>query len=350
MLFTEDRVQAQRLADLSLQIMERYQIPANPKNYTLWYTYHTERYPDLTRTLKALLESDTEFNLDRNEELFAKFFGNEQEQDEINQASEELSTLLGDMQSFLGEAGENASQYGEHLQNLVKQVGDASSAEDLRALVGGVLQETHRMEKHNGELERRLGESAEKISDLSERLEDVRRESMTDALTGLANRKCFDQRLREGAAESEAEGIDLCLMMVDIDYFKKFNDTYGHPMGDQVLKLIGSVLSDSVKGRDTPARYGGEEFGIILPRTQLKDALKIAEQIRATVANKKITKRSSGEALGQITLSIGVAQYRVGEALGDFLVRADEALYTAKRSGRNQVISEDAAQSLEAIA
>lgn len=350
MLFTEDRAQATRLAELSLETMERNKIPANPKNYTLWYTFHSGRYVDLTRTLRNLLDSQVEFNLDRNEALFAKFFGNDQEQDEISNATQELSTLLGDMQSFLGEAGENASKYGEHLQGMAGDLDSASSPEDLRRLVNGMLRETRQMEKHNEALEARLNESAEQIADLTERLEDVRREAMTDALTGLANRKCFDERLREGAAACEEDGQELCLMMVDIDFFKKFNDSYGHPMGDKVLKLIGAVLSDSVKGRDTPARYGGEEFAIILPRTRLQDALKLAERIRATMANKKITKRSTGEELGQITLSIGVAQYRGGEALGDFLVRADEALYAAKRGGRNQVISEAAARSLEAIA
>jgi diguanylate cyclase len=129
--------------------------------------------------------------------------------------------------------------------------------------------------------------------------------------------------------------------MVDIDHFKQFNDAHGHQMGDQVLRLIGSTLTLSVKGQDTPARYGGEEFAIILPRTRLDDAVTLAEQIRKTVATKRVTKKNTGEALGKITLSLGVAMLRAQEPLGDLIMRADEALYAAKRGGRNRVVSEE---------
>jgi diguanylate cyclase len=128
--------------------------------------------------------------------------------------------------------------------------------------------------------------------------------------------------------------------MCDIDHFKAFNDTWGHQTGDQVLRLVANCLSENVKGRDTAARYGGEEFVVILPQTQLAGAVNLANQIRAKVESKKLVKKSTGDILGIITISCGVTQYDPNESAEDFVRRADECLYAAKRAGRNRVISE----------
>ena len=136
-------------------------------------------------------------------------------------------------------------------------------------------------------------------------------------------------------------GEPLSVLIADIDHFKHFNDTYGHQLGDQVLKLVARTLTKSVKGRDTPARYGGEEFAIILPQTRLKDASVVADQIRQTITRHKLVGKESGDDYGVITLSFGASQYRPGEPLGNLVRRADAALYHAKRSGRNRVSTEE---------
>lgn len=346
MLFIETFDQARAYGEAALQVMGSNHIAPTPRNYVIWYSHQTGRYPDLSRTLEIMIENRAEFSEDCNEELYTKFFSRQQEEDQLGKASEEMTTVLEQVLDTLSQAGENASQYGEQLRNFTGDIAHVDSKEDLKSLINGVLVETRRMQKRNRALEDKLKDSSDQIGVLSQRLEDVKREAMTDSLTGIANRKCFDLRLREDTNEAINSGEPLCLVMVDIDHFKRFNDTYGHQMGDQVLKLIGATLSQSVKGRDTPARYGGEEFAIILPKTLLRDALVLAEQICLTVANKRVTKKSTGEELCQITLSMGVALYHHGESLVDLIVRADEALYAAKRGGRNRVVSEDVYQDL----
>ena len=163
---------------------------------------------------------------------------------------------------------------------------------------------------------------------------------MTDSLTGLANRKCFDQRLREEAAKAMEEGTQLCLLILDIDHFKSFNDTFGHHIGDSVLKVVARNLNDEVKGQDLPARYGGEEFCVILPGTRLEDAATVAEQIRARLAKRELKNSKTDESYGKVTLSVGAALYRFGEPISEFVQRADECLYLAKHAGRNQVVTE----------
>jgi diguanylate cyclase len=130
------------------------------------------------------------------------------------------------------------------------------------------------------------------------------------------------------------------LVMCDIDHFKTFNDTWGHQTGDQVLRLVANCLSENVKGRDTAARYGGEEFAVILPQTSLADAVGLADQIRGKVESKKLVKKSTGDILGMITISMGVAQYNPQESLDEFVARADTCLYAAKHAGRNRVVCE----------
>ena len=146
-------------------------------------------------------------------------------------------------------------------------------------------------------------------------------------------------RLRELMTAANVEPKPLALIMIDIDHFKKFNDNYGHQIGDQVLKLVGRTLTDCVRGQDVAARFGGEEFAIILPNTNLDGAYVVAENIRNNVAAKKITRRSTGDSLGQITLSLGIAMFRRGEEPEQFLRRADEGLYLAKGAGRNRTMS-----------
>jgi diguanylate cyclase len=196
------------------------------------------------------------------------------------------------------------------------------------------------MAERNRTLEARLGKFAGEVNDLRESLESVQREVMTDGLTGIPNRKFFDRRLKEATSESVQTKEPMSLLFCDIDHFKRFNDTYGHQVGDQVLKLVARSLSDSVKGRDTPARIGGEEFSIILPRTRLDQAVIVANQIRNTVARRKLVGKTTQDNYGDLTLSFGAAEYRPEEPISELIRRADAALYHAKRCGRNRVSTE----------
>jgi diguanylate cyclase len=132
----------------------------------------------------------------------------------------------------------------------------------------------------------------------------------------------------------------LALMMADVDYFKLFNDKYGRQTGDQVLRLVALSMKHNVKAQDITARYGGEEFVIALPNTMLRSAAAIADQIRRTVMGKELMRRSSGEKLGRVTISIGIAALRAGESPQSLIERAERCLYAAKHNGRNCVICE----------
>nr|WP_269467884.1 GGDEF domain-containing protein [Devosia ureilytica] len=163
---------------------------------------------------------------------------------------------------------------------------------------------------------------------------------MLDSLTKIANRKSFDEGLEDAIREADKSRGPLSLILLDIDHFKNFNDTYGHQTGDQVLRLVAMTLKSNIKGKDLAARYGGEEFVAVLPSTDLEGAVIVAENVRKAIQAKELLKRSTNEKLGRITASFGVATFNSSDNAMSFIERADRCLYAAKHAGRNRVVSE----------
>jgi diguanylate cyclase len=223
---------------------------------------------------------------------------------------------------------------------MSEKLGQSKDREGLRAIVEGLVQTAKEMEVSNQKLEARLNASKAEINELQVNLEAVRTESLTDPLTQLANRKFFDVTVEAAIAEARDRNEALSLMMTDIDHFKTFNDSFGHLTGDQVLRLVAMSVKQNVKGQDTAARYGGEEFAVVLPNTVLRSAITVADHIRRAVMTKELMKRSTGEHLGRVTVSIGVATLHKNDTPQTLIERADACLYAAKRHGRNRVMCE----------
>ena len=341
MEYPESLEKAGEFARSAFSLMESKAIPASPNNFAVWFVHCSDRYPDLTRALDKLIKENEEFTEARNAEIFDQFFTLVREGTAAADAAEKVGSELANILAYLESAGADTAEYGKFLESITGKVAGSGSVSDFKALIGDALSATRSMEGQTKGLQEKLDTSSKEISQLKQDLEDMRLEAMTDALTAIPNRKLFDIQLRQSANDAAKDGEELCLLMVDIDHFKKFNDTYGHQVGDQVLKLLGSTLTACIKGQDTAARYGGEEFAVILPNTSLKDALTVAENIRRAVGTKKVVNRTTGENLGTITVPIGAGRFEHGEPVSQLIARADAAMYVAKRDGRDRVVSQD---------
>lgn len=320
--------------------MERIQkesLTPVPQNFELWYAYYSSVNPDVVRALDILVANKQKITDEKCEELHQRFLSNSKDNERVREAGNRVQDAIKEVTGSVSGIKSVTVEYNTALEAATSQLADESNPETVRKTLDNVLNSTQDMIEHNMQLEEELERSSAMMKELQEDLEMVRKQALTDGLTNLANRKAFDDEILRVVEDSKREKQTFCLVLMDIDHFKSFNDNYGHQVGDQVLRLVAKTLFDGVKGRDIAARYGGEEFAIILPETNLAGGVKVADSLRQVINGKELINRNSGEVLGRITISGGVAEFLPDECVEDLIGRADSALYAAKNNGRNQV-------------
>jgi diguanylate cyclase len=336
----EEYERTMAFAEIALGQMKALRQPATARNYEIWYTYATGYHPALNQQVNATLKAKGTISEADLTQIYEHYLSPTRLTERIDEVGSQIKGEIDQVMAMIDAVAGSASSYTESLVGATEKLDQSKDREGLRAIVESLVQTTKTMELSNKQLEERLNASKQEINALQENLEAVRTESLTDPLTLLANRKFFDITLEKVIKEAISKNEPLSLMLTDIDHFKKFNDSFGHLTGDQVLRLVATSVKHNVKGKDTAARYGGEEFAIILPNTALRAAVTVADHIRCAVMAKELMKRSTGEHLGRVTISIGVATLRRGDSAQSLIERSDECLYAAKRHGRNRVMCE----------
>src|SRR5438128_5333728 len=310
-------------AEIAFGQIKALRQPATPRNYEVWYTYATGYNPSLNQTINEVLAQNGTLSDSDLEQIYANFISSNRLGEKIHNVGARVMGEIEQVMAMIDAAAGSASTYSESLSNVSNELTTTKDREGLRSIVEGLVATANEMKQNNEALEQRLSASKEEINQLQEHLAVVRTESLTDPLTGLANRKHFDERLSHAIEEAAERSEALSLVMTDIDHFKAFNDTWGHLTGDQVLRLVAMSLKQNVKGQDLAARYGGEEFAVILPNTVLRSGLTVADHIRRAVMSKELLKRSTGQNLGRVTISLGCATARKGDTVQSLIARAD---------------------------
>lgn len=328
-------------SDAAIQRLRAYRHPAYPRNYELWYTYATGYNASLNRAINEAIEKSPMISEQDLDLLYETYLSPLRLSERVDSIGTRILGEISEVTEILKTARGANNEYAGALEKLARETaGMGDLGKKLGELARAMISITDVAVARTREFEALLAASQDEMQELHNTLEVIRAESLTDPLTGLANRKFLQGTLDSSIADA-AKGQRFSMLVVDIDNFKTFNDSYGHLTGDQVLRLVALALKQNVKGQDLAARFGGEEFAIVLVDTPLSGAVAVAERIRKAVMTKDLVKRSTGEHLGRITVSIGVATWRRGDSGQTIVDRADRCMYVAKRAGRNLVVSED---------
>ncbi|MEQ8861639.1 MAG: GGDEF domain-containing protein [Pseudomonadales bacterium] len=322
-----------------LPLMSQHGVPTTPPNYTVWYDYVCEAHPDLVQELKDRMDRGLDFSPEYCETLYQRYF-TEPVQSQVEDIETAMRKAVDAVLGELGEFHEGLGEFAAVLDDTGESLARAPTQEDLTKLVTILVHETRSTRERSSRTETSLQSMAEELTELRAQVDHLTRDSLLDALTEVPNRRAFEDGLKRLTREADESGQPMCLLLADVDYFKRLNDTYGHVVGDQVLRFVAQEIKQCVKGRDLLTRYGGEEFAILLPTTSSKGALMLAESIRAIIEAQVVT-LDDGRSIEDLTISIGVAQYQSGEEHSALVARADKCMYQCKAGGRNRVVGEE---------
>lgn len=333
MRYQQSREESAEILRRALQLMSPHQAGYHPVSYAVWYEHAAGLNPPLTQDLHKLLGAATPLTDAQICRLHALHIAARDVQ-MFEQAQHELRELLGRTEHDTAGAGLALQGFADALQGATERLA-AHESETVRALLADLFVQATQVQSTLRGLHAQLARQREAVFGVIERLERAHSEPLRDPLTGLANLNGF-RRAFEGQ-EGWADFTQVMLLAVDIDYFKRINDTHGHVIGDKVLASVAQILREQLSGEDVAARIGGDEFVALLRGKSLSAAAALAERIRSAAQRSLIEHADGSQFAGELTLSIGAASGRAGDTLETLRHRADAALYEAKAAGRNRV-------------
>ncbi|MFN0040943.1 MAG: GGDEF domain-containing protein [Burkholderiales bacterium] len=341
--YSDSKESSAELLRLVLPMMAQHPSAFHPVSYSLWYEYVAGKNVPLKESIDLALKAGETFTEEKVAALYFQFIA-ERELAEGMRAQSNLERILADLGKTVAAASIQTSDYKASLDQHGETLKKGGDMPALEALVKSLVAATQTMHASSATLKKELESSNLAVEKLRADLVQAKGEAHTDPLTGIRNRRGLDEAVRKAEADEESAGLSgACLIILDIDHFKRCNDSYGHLFGDKVIRVTAQILASNVKGRDVVARIGGEEFAVFLPQTPLQGARTLAETLRSTVERGRIKRVETGETVNNITVSLGVAAYVPGESFENFMRRADLALYASKTGGRNRVSVADSA-------
>ncbi len=335
--YKESFVESTACLKKAVPLMIKYQIPTTPTNYALWYTYVAQTNPQLNAALDSTLAKNGACSPLSSDLLYHEHLASqtERDMDTMKQSLEAMVTELDtSMQDTLNGTGNFQSVLDKSFNKLLKFEDEGLSIEETVALVRELVKGANDIRQSTSFFRNQLTDAEKEIAELKQHLEKSRAEAYHDALTGILNRRAFDEELRHLLEQ----GNPFCLIILDVDRFKKINDEFGHLFGDQVLKAIARRVEDGCKPPYQGFRIGGEEIAVLLPGTTMAVARQFAESLRRAVEKLIVMDRKTGQRFNSVTASFGVTAYQSGDGYAEIMRRADDQLYHAKDLGRNRVM------------
>lgn len=324
------------LEQRTLEKVAEFNVQSNPIHYSVIYEWLSEIDPYFTDSVQTHIDNNN-YNDQSAEILYMNLVAQFLHEKIPNEEMESLlNGLLIHISNWIIHSKQRQSIILEDLHSVLEQDLSPFVSDTLNNRVMPNFLSLH---EETEQLRDQVSKSSNAVDKLKEELKKANFFAKTDELTNIPNRRGFNENIEASIRFSLHNQSPFALVLLDLDFFKKVNDTFGHIVGDSALRYVSKLLKEETKGRDCIARIGGEEFSIILPDTSYENAIKVADNIRLKIASKTLSVKGQKQPL-KLTISSGVAIYQKDEDIDTLFQRADEALYLAKNSGRNRVCGE----------
>jgi diguanylate cyclase len=334
--YREQKERSAELLRLALAHMGKHAAAFNPVTFALWYEYVAGINPMLKQAIDQQLADSTSLDDTVVAQLHAAHIAPADE-DTMSRISTDIQRVMAALAATASQTGSQAGAYGAQLSGLSSVLGQPGTG-DLAPYLSEVVASTADMQRSVDALQQRVAMGESEILKLREDLDRACHEALRDPLTGLMNRKGFDQRIAALFSTAPGKGEGHFVVMLDIDHFKNVNDTHGHVIGDQVIQGVADILRGTVTNpAHSATRYGGEEFALLMPQSTRQECTRVAETIRARVkAMRTRSRKAQGEPVS-VTISGGMAEWQARDDATSLIMRADAALYRSKSEGRDRL-------------
>lgn len=320
-----------------LPLMRRHDVPIDPINFAVWYHYVAGISVELNEEIDILTRKRKLFDTDLNLRLYKSYVCNASVES-FEHINSNLLRLIAETSLSVDATNEKVTEAGDNFSNKLSELDTDENPKNLKDILLEVMLETKQLADISQDLKNKLDDSRKEMEALRNEMKNVRVAVNMDALTGLLSRSGFETILNELIEEAPIRSA--CLVLLDIDHFKRVNDTFGHLIGDKVIKYLASMLKKHAPEHYYLARFGGEEMAIVMPNTSLKAAFSFMDKIRIIMENSQLKYKNDTAQLGKVTFSAGIATLQETDTAYSLIERADNALYKAKDSGRNKVVTE----------
>ena len=321
----------------TIPLLTKHGLRPTPVNYAVIYHYIASESQALNETIDNTISEKKAFSENLMAELYDKYINGGHALGKQEQVQQGLEKVIHNTSDEIQHVNEDTHNFDESLTKHAEKLTTVSDPDATAMILQQILQDTRAMAKSTQEAQQRMEASNKEIEKMKVELQSVKATAEKDALTGLKNRGTFDTYVNEVVHEKNGDGTHH-LLMLDIDHFKRINDSFGHLVGDRVIRYVSALMKQIFGEEQHIARYGGEEFAVILHNKTMDQTFELAEKVRIAMGNSKLQRKDSGETIGKVTLSVGVSLLKTDDTVDEFIDRADKALYSAKETGRNKVV------------
>lgn len=340
-MYPESHEESEIKAKKAFNKIKLHALKCHPNNFAIWYEFYSDRRKDLQVKIDQYEKNEKNIDDKICEDLYVEFFTYQKEHENVLDISGKITDSIDSIADQVNAVLKSSSDLDKSLEYTTSKMETVSTITELKEIVSDLIEKNKGVYEQNKKFKELAEKTSNEILELKKELEDSYVKGATDSLTGLGNYKLFQKKLIYFCDIARTSNSSLCVLFVDIDNFNVFNKNHGLKNGDLVLRFLARILVKIFGDESFIARSANDEFAIILPKEDLKSARDKGERIRMLLAQNNIINKATGEDLGKIAVSIGLADYNNEGSLHLFLERVKSALFVARKSGCNRTICQN---------